>query len=173
MPEYGVECTKYRGDKIVADKKGNKSDKGNKGGGRKTAYKEGFSQIAFQLCLLGATDEEMSIAFGVSEVTINNWKKKHKEFSLALHEAKNLADSRVVERLYQRAMGYEHEEEKIFCHEGEIIRADTIKHYPPEFRSMSFWLRNRQPDKFREKVDVEHAGEVEIVRIIDDIPKDA
>lgn len=157
----------------MAAKKGNKSAKGNKGGGRKTAYKKEFPEIAFQLCLLGATDLEMSKAFGVSEVTINNWKKKHKEFSLALHSAKEFADAQVVERLFQRAMGYEHEEEKIFCHEGEIIRADTIKHYPPEFRSMSFWLRNRQPEKFREKVDVEHAGEVEIVRIIDDIPKDA
>jgi len=157
----------------MAAKKGNKSAKGNKGGGRKTVYqKDTFPKIAFQLCLLGSTDQEMGNAFGVSEVTINNWKKKHKEFSLALQEAKLFADAKVVERLFQRAMGYEHDEEKIFCHEGEIIRADTIKHYPPEFRSMSFWLRNRQPDKFREKVDVEHAGEVEIVRIIDDIPKD-
>ena len=39
---------------------GNKNAKGNKGGGRPTKFKKEFSKIAYQMCLLGAKDEEIA-----------------------------------------------------------------------------------------------------------------
>jgi transcriptional regulator with XRE-family HTH domain len=77
------------------------------------------------LALLGCTDEELAEALGVSEQMINNWKKSHVEFSLAIREGKRLADSKVAERLYERACGYSRPEEKIFQHNGDITRAEN------------------------------------------------
>ena len=40
-------------------------------------------------------------------------------------------------------MGYSHPETKVFCQDGKITTYEVIKHYPPDFSSMCFWLKNR------------------------------
>lgn len=114
------------------------------------------------LCEKGCTDVEMCNFFGVCEKTWNVWKEKHPEFYAVLQEAKSVADSEVERSLFERAKGYVHPEEKIFCTDGMIVRADTIKHYPPDPTSCIFWLKNRQPDRWRDKQEVEHSGEVSL-----------
>jgi hypothetical protein len=113
---------------------------------------------ANKLCLLGATDAEMAAFFGISESTLNLWKTKHPEFSEALKDGKQAADSDVARRLYERAMGYSHKAVKIFMPAGaaEPVYADYTEHYPPDATSMIFWLKNRQPGRWRDKV--EHSG---------------
>lgn len=128
------------------------------GAGRPPKYKDEYAEQARKLCLLGATDAELADFFGVTENTIPNWKKAHPEFLGAINEGKAVADANVAERLYERALGYEHAEEKIFQHNGVPVRVDTIKHYPPDTQAASLWLRNRQPDKWRDKTDHEHTG---------------
>ena len=53
--------------------------------------------------------------------------------------------------MYQRACGYTHPEEQLFQFRGEVIRAKTTKHYPPDTEAAKFWLRNRHPGKWRDK----------------------
>jgi hypothetical protein len=142
----------------MAAKKGNKYAVGNKGGGRKTTYKKEYADLAYKFCLLGAIDKELADFFEVAENTINVWKRKHKEFELALKEGKEQADTNVADRLYQRAIGYSHPEEKLFQYNGEVIRAETIKHYPPDTTAMIFWLKNRQKDRWRDRQDHELTG---------------
>ncbi len=133
--------------------------------GRPTLYKDEYVEQAKKLCLLGATDKDLGDFFEVSEVTINAWKNKHPEFLKSIKGAKEEADSKVVRSLYERATGYSHPEEKIFCNDGEITRADTTKHYPPDPTSMIFWLKNRDKDKWRDKHDHELSGELNIKKI--------
>jgi hypothetical protein len=52
--------------------------------------------------------------------------------------------------LYQRACGYTHKEEKVFCNQGEITTHVVDKHYPPETTACVFWLKNRKPDDWRD-----------------------
>jgi hypothetical protein len=136
-------------------KKGNKYAAGNKGGGRETVYKEEYANIAYNMCLLGATDKELANCFDVSEQTINVWKQKHEEFKLALKRGKLEADAVIASKLYHRAKGYEHPEDKIFNDNGTPLVVPTIKHYPPDTTAAIFWLKNRQPDKWRDKSEVE------------------
>lgn len=139
-----------------------KKKNGKHAGGRPTDYKKEYIDQAFQLCLLGAIDTELAKFFEVSEKTLNTWKKKHPEFLQSIKDGKEKADSDVAKSLYNRAMGYTHPEEKIFQHDGEIIRAMTTKHYPPDATSMIFWLKNRQGKGWMDKVDVKHTGNVTI-----------
>lgn len=134
----------------------NPADK--KKGGRPTRYRAEYAEVAYGLCLLGATDEELAEYFKVTPQTVDNWKKRHPAFFESIKRGKVLADVEVTNALRQRALGYSHPEEKIFQHEGKIIRARTMKHYPPDTNAASLWLRNRQPGKWRDKVQQEHTG---------------
>lgn len=136
---------------------GNKNALGNRGGGMISTFNPAIHlKMAIPAAGLGLTDKQLAMLFGVSEGTIQNWKRKHPEFLDALNEGKSIADSKVVASLYERATGYSHPEEKIFQFDGEVIRADTIKHYPPDTAAAIIWLKNRRPGEWRDRV--EHTG---------------
>lgn len=118
---------------------------------RPTKYKAEYAEQARKLCLLGATDADLAGFFEVTESTINKWKKDHKAFSESLKKGKVLADAEVATRLYERACGYSHAEEKVFQNAGEIITHQTTRHYPPDTTAAAIWLNNRKPDRWRNK----------------------
>lgn len=126
--------------------------------GRPTKYKEEYNDTAYKYSLLGATDEELAKFFDVSAATIYEWKNVHPKFSEAIKNGKEDADANVTKSLYQRAMGYTHKEEKVFNNGGEIVTYVTEKHHPPDPTAMIFWLKNRQPDKWRDRKAHEHTG---------------
>lgn len=138
-------------------------------GGRPSAYKEEYTERAYKLCLLGATDKELADFFHVSEQTVNAWKKSYPQFLESLKRGKMEADSIVASKLFHRATGYEHPEDKIFNDNGTPLVVPTIKRYPPDTTAAIFWLKNRQPANWRDKQEVEHSGEMKQVIIIDDI----
>lgn len=142
-----------------------RATKKKKGVGRPTAYRRKYCEQARKMCLLlGATDADLADFFEVKEQTINNWKNSHPEFFESIKEGKAKADANVGVRLYERAMGYSHDEEKIFCHQGEVTRAETVKHYPPDTAACIFWLKNRQRDKWRDRHEItgEDGGPLEV-----------
>ena len=128
--------------------------------GRPTDYKVEFNRQAEKLCLLGSTDKDIADFFEVSETTINNWKLKHPEFLESIKRGKISADANVASRLYKRAIGYEHDEDKIFNNNGEPLIVPTIKHVQPDTTAAIFWLKNRQPKMWRDKQEIEHGGSV-------------
>lgn len=122
--------------------------------GRPTNYREKFKKQAYRLCLLGAIDEELAEFFEVSVSTITNWKSEHPEFLASIKKGKMAADSKVAERLYERAMGYSHTETHVSNHMGVITKTELTKHYPPDTVAAFIWLKNRQPAKWRDKIEV-------------------
>jgi hypothetical protein len=137
------------------------------GKGRPTKYLPEYDEQAYKLCLLGATDAEMASFFDVDESTINNWKKDYLSFFESIKRGKFTADSNVADSLYKRACGYEHEEDDIKIYTGEVIITPTIKHYPPDPTSLIFWLKNRQPEKWRDKQEIDHSNKGEKFEPID------
>lgn len=123
--------------------------------GRPSKYKPEYAEQASKLCFLGATDEMLADFFHVSVPTLNKWKKDYPDFLKSLKESKDLLDSKVEHSLFERAMGYKHNEDKIFNNNGEPLIVPTVKHYPPDTTAMIFWLKNRQPEKWRDKQEIE------------------
>lgn len=124
--------------------------------GRKSAYKEEYNQLAENYALLGATDKEMADLFSVTERTLNQWKKDYPEFLQSLKKGKNIADANVASRLYNRAIGYDCKAIKFATSEGKITDSkEYIEHYPPDTTAAIFWLKNRQPEKWRDKKEVD------------------
>jgi hypothetical protein len=135
--------------------------------GRPTDYKDEYCEQVEKLCKLGATDKEIADFFGVTETTINNWKIEHPEFFESIKAGKEIADSSVAERLYQRALGYEHDDVHI-CTVSDgagcgshVEKVPIRKYYPPDTTAAIFWLKNRKPDRWRDKQDIEHSGKLD------------
>ncbi len=125
-------------------------------GGRPTKYTVENLKVAAAMAKLGATDLQIAQALSVAVSTVSLWKVQHKEFSEALTVSKEIADDSVVQSLYKRATGYSVNEVDIRVIEGQIVMTEITKHYPPDPTAMIFWLKNRDPDKWREKSVVEH-----------------
>lgn len=119
---------------------------------RPSKFNNSISEKIIELYEQGKTDIQVAQIIGISERTINNWKNNKPEFVQALKEAKFAADELVEASLFRRATGYSHKVEKIFCDKfGQITRAMTVQHYPPDTTAAIFWLKNRQPENWREK----------------------
>lgn len=129
--------------------------------GRPTDYKPEYDEQARKLCLLGFTDKQLADFFNVCEATINNWKTDHPSFLESLTRGKDIANADVADSLYQRAMGYEHPEDKIFQYEGVPIIVPTVKRYPPDTGAALSFLKNRAPDLWRDKHELELSGKLE------------
>jgi hypothetical protein len=50
-------------------------------------------------------------------------------------------------------MGYSAPEDKIFNNDGKPLIVPTVKNYPPDTTAVIFWLKNRRPDEWRDKID--------------------
>ncbi len=150
----------------------------HKGPGQPTKYEDKFPKQAYKLCLLGATDKDLATFFEVHEDTINEWKRVHAEFSVSIKRGKLLADSKVAQSLFKRANGYKYEEvtyEKIDIKKTspmeeedldpeEEIKVDAYKRkvvtkeLAGDTTAMIFWLKNRQPQSWRDKQEIDHTS---------------
>ena len=131
--------------------------------GAPTKYKPEYAEQARKYCLLeGATDEELAIAFGVSLKTIDNWKKQHPNFLQAVNEGKKIADANVAEAFYKRAVGIEFTEvTRELVDDSLTVTKEVTRLIPPDAGAALNWLKNRQPEKWRDKVDINHSGKIE------------
>lgn len=129
--------------------------------GRPSLLTDDVRKTVQRLACLGLTDKQFAAVLGVSEKTFNAW-KKDADFRRSLNEGKGEADACVEASLWQRANGYSHESVKIFCNNGQVTQVPFIEHYPPDPTSMIFWLKNRRPDRWRDKIEQEHSGTVVI-----------
>lgn len=124
------------------------------------------------MCLLGATDKDLAKFFEVEESTLNNWKKDHPEFLESIKEGKDQADAIVAQSLFHRATGYSHKDVDIRMYKGKIVTTPLTKHYPPDSTAAIFWLKNRQPEKWRDKQEIKHSlDEEQVFKIGDQVIK--
>lgn len=135
--------------------------------GRPSKFKPEFVEQSRKLAELGATDREVADFFEVDERTLNRWKHQHAEFCQSLKVGKETADARVEQSLYRRALGYSHDAVKIFmpAGAGKPVYAPFVEQHAPDTTAAIFWLKNRKPAEWRDKVEQIHSGSIGIERI--------
>ena len=110
----------------------------------------------------GLTDEQIAKNIGISRSTLNVWKDRYSDISDALKKGKDIIDRQVENALLKRALGYEYEEVKEKFEDGEITeRTVTKKEVVPDTTAQIFWLKNRKPDKWRDKPAYEDTSELD------------
>jgi len=131
--------------------------------GRPTKYDpKKHPDLAFWMAHAGLTDKQIAEQLGVTEQTINNWKRDHPEFFESLKKGKETPDEQVEAALLRRAKGFTYE---------EITPQGVVKKVAlPNPASMIFWLKNRRPKRWREKIEhqIGEGGPVKIEVVYDD-----
>ncbi len=134
----------------------NKKENGKNATGAPSKIKDiDFEQVR-KLASYGLIDREIADILGISEVTLNAWKKdESSEFLKSLKAGKEISDLKVLKSLYQRAIGYEFDEITIGGKDG----GKTVKkHIPPDVTAQIFWLCNRRREEWQNVNRIEHAG---------------
>lgn len=136
-------------------------ENGRKVGGRPGGYNSEYhDDHAYKFCLMGATDKELAVFFEIEYETLQSWKQRYPTFAQAIRAGREIADSLVAESLYERAKGYSHDEDKVFCNSlGDVTVVPTTRHYPPDTHAAVHWLNNRQQIHWKNKDHHEIAGE--------------
>lgn len=104
----------------------------------------------------GATDAELAEILEVNTSTIWRWQIEHEEFCNALRAGKEMADQRVERCLYQRAVGYSFNSQKIMQDKGKPVIVPYVEHVPPDVGAQKLWLTNRKSNDWAEKSEVKH-----------------
>lgn len=105
----------------------------------------------------GRTEAEIARSMGCSPSTLRTWRGDHPPIAAALERGRS-ADYAVENALLKRALGYEYVEERVETGEkgGQKV-IQTTKLVPPDPAAQLFWLKNRRPDRWRDKPEA--AGE--------------
>lgn len=97
-------------------------------------------------CRNGATDKEIAERLGIGRDTMIEYKKEFSDFSDILKRTKDIVDGQVENALLQNALG------------GNIT-------------AQIFWLKNRRPNKWRDKIEDFNADSKTSITIVDNIPQ--
>jgi len=131
--------------------------------GRRSLYRPELDDYVERLAMLGLKDTEIAHALKITERTLNNWKNRYPSFFQSIKKGRLEADGDVARALYFRAIGAVVRRQQPFKlkrvfwkggkrHEEESVEMVTIEEQlPPDTGAIAFWLKNRRPDKWREK----------------------
>jgi len=132
--------------------------------GAPSSYRPEYAEQGRKLCLLlGATDEELSRFFGISPASLAEWLAEVPAFAAAVKAGRELADAEVADRLYRRAIGYSHDAVRVFSDHS----VDYVETYPPDTTACIFWLKSRQPERWRERVEQGDDAVAEMLATLD------
>ncbi len=116
----------------------------------------------------GLTDEQIAKNMGINRRTLTDWKKKFAPISLALKRGKEVVDFQVENALLKRALGYSYIKEtngrrlNKETGEYEFVLLETVTvEVPPDVTAQIFWLKNRIPERWRDKKELNLEGKID------------
>lgn len=122
----------------------------------------------------GLVEKQICHNIGISERTFSTWKERFPAITSALKRGKAPVDFKVENALLKSALGHKEtvrkaikvKTEKQKVGEGKIVEehieyVDEEVYIPPQVVAQIFWLKNRRPDKWKDKVEQTVITEVE------------
>lgn len=113
----------------------------------------------------GLTEDQIAKNMGISRKTLYNWKESYLPILHAITRGKEVVDRQVENALLQSAIGHTEKIRKPIkvkiekmtprgkISEESIEYAEEEVYVPPDVRAQIFWLKNRKPDKWKERKD--------------------
>lgn len=132
----------------------------------------GLGQIE-QYCEDGLTNEELAKAMGISRSTLNDWLLKFPDISDAVTRGRGGARVQIKNALFERARGgvrrikkpvrrrirtYDEVTGKVKKEEEVIEYAEEEVYIPPDTNAIKFYLKNRDPEHWSDKVEMDVQG---------------
>lgn len=122
--------------------------------GRPTRLTEKAKKVLKTMAEKGLTEKEMALCLDIDLSTLTKWKQRHADFFTSLKKWKLKADVEVEKSLFMRAKGFKVPAVHISNYQGDITETPIDKYYPPETIAAIFWLKNRQPDRWRDRKEI-------------------
>lgn len=132
----------------------------------------------------GLTEEQIAHNMGIGLTTLKDWKNKFPSILSAIKKGKAPVDIIVENALLKRALGYDYDEiVKELVPTGKIgddgkpifkqhVKTVT-KHMPPDTTAQIFWLKNRRPGKWRDKIEAAPETANELLQSLFDLERRA
>lgn len=131
----------------------------------------------------GLTDEQIAHNMDINVATLYRYKQSHCEICNALKRGKEIVDIQVENALLRKAMGISktvvkpikvkevlYDNGKRISEKEHIEYAEEEIYIPPDTTAQIFWLKNRLPDKWRDKPTTENTDIMEkLDKVIGDI----
>lgn len=114
--------------------------------------------ILKRLAACGMNDKQIAAFLDITPETLVSWRNKYQVVRRALENARLDRDLKVVDALYQRAIGYEHDHDDIRVAGGEVVITPVKKHVSPDVRAQEIWLYNRMPEQWKSRSAIELTG---------------
>lgn len=116
----------------------------------------------------GLTKEQIAHNIGINSGTLLYWEKVYPKIGDALKKGREVADIEVENALFKSATGYEYEEvteeRKFNPDSGEyemVVTKKVRKFVQPNNTAQIFWLKNRLPDKWQDRRQVDNTEAIE------------
>lgn len=122
----------------------------------------------------GLTIEQIAHNMGISRSTLNDWIKNYPDISDTLKKGKEIADVKMENALYERGIGGIRKVKKTFklkhtyydkkgrkCEKEELVVGEEEVYIPGDTTAQIFWLKNRMPEQWRDKREVDSTVEFE------------
>jgi hypothetical protein len=111
----------------------------------------------------GLIDRQVCELIGIGESSLNRYKEKNPKIWESIKSEKQKADAEVVASLYKRAIGFEYEELKQEGIESDgKLKVKSVtkfkKYMAPDTAAAFIWLKNRQPETWKDKQEIFHSG---------------
>lgn len=123
----------------------------------------------------GLTDIMLAQKIGISETTFYEWQNRFPEFAEAIKKGKAPVDNQVESALLKKALGYEYEETVTEIYEEDGVKRKHVrkmlKHSPPDTGAIAFWLKNRRPGKWRDKIEAAPETANELLQSLFDLER--
>jgi hypothetical protein len=122
----------------------------------------------------GLSNEQIAKNLGINTATLYDYQNKFTEFANALKKGKEVSDFEVENSLFKSANGYTYDEttqesrlidtidgKPIY---GLVVTKIVTKQVQPNPTSMIFWLKNRKPNLWRDRkeIDVPNGSKITI-----------
>lgn len=123
----------------------------------------------------GLTDEQIAKNLGISKTSLYKYKEEHIELFELLKKGKEIIDYEVENALLKKALGFKETVKKAIKVKNvqysngrrlketeDIVMVDEEIFVQPDTTAQIFWLKNRKPDKWRDKQVVESNNTIEV-----------
>jgi hypothetical protein len=125
----------------------------------------------------GLTDDQIAAKMGVCRTTLYDWYNRYPDILNAVKKGKEPVDVEVENALLKRALGYDYEE--TITEVEDLGGGKTRKHVKRVTRHVAgdttaqiFWLKNRPPDRWRDRHEQSIGVEVEDLTPLVELLKD-
>ena len=115
--------------------------------------------------------EEIAYNMGINRSTLYKWQRAYIPIGNALKKGRAVADRKVENALFNRAIGGDVTEVKVTEGKDGKSVVTTTKHVPADVTACIYWLKNRKPDEWNDRKTVTVEADLEALEPLADMLK--